>query len=149
MPACAAACFTLLDLDTRVWLQPGLDPAVASWLAFHTGCRFTPWSQQADFAVVWALDALPELQAFNRGTAEYPEASTTLLIQTRSLTGGKSVVVQGPGILGEQAIAPHLPPSFWTQWIANHQAYPLGVDVFLFSQQDVMGLPRTAEILGS
>ncbi|AHJ29838.1 phosphonate C-P lyase system protein PhnH [Nodularia spumigena CS-584] len=27
----------------------------------------------------------------------------------------------------------------------NHQAYPQGVDVFLFTENSVMGLPRTAK----
>jgi len=148
-PACAAACLTLLDLDTQVWLQPGLDGAVKAWLAFHAGCCFTPRPQQADFALIASLEDGPALSAFRWGTAEYPEASTTLLIQTSGLTGGEAVMVQGPGILGERAIAPQLPPTFWEQWAANHRAYPLGVDVFLFGQHDVLGLPRTAQVMRS
>lgn len=148
-PACAAACLTLLDLETRVWIQPGLDGAVRSWLAFHTGCRFTSDAQQAHFAVIGNVADMPQLQAFNWGSAECPEASTTLLMQTPSLVQGASVVLQGPGILGERAIAPQVPLHFWEQWLANHRAYPLGVDVFLFSQHEVMGLPRTAELVGN
>lgn len=144
--ACAAACLTLLDLETRVWMQPGLDDAVRSWLAFHTGCRFTSDAQQSHFAVIWDVSNMPQLQAFHWGSAEYPEASTTLLIQTPLLVQGESVVLQGPGILGERAIAPQVPADFWTQWAGNHRAYPLGVDVFLFSQHEVMGLPRTARV---
>lgn len=143
-PACAAACLALLDLDTRVWLQPGLD--VEPWLRFHTGCRFTPHPQQADFAVIWDIHRSPDLQTFNSGSAEYPEASTTLLIQVKSWVDGAPVVLQGPGILGEKAIAPQLPVQFWQQWVTNHQAYPLGVDVFLLGATDVMGLPRTTRL---
>jgi len=143
-PACAAACLTLLDLEAQVWLQPGLE--MEPWLRFHTGCRFTIDPQQAMFAVIWDVNGLPNLQAFNSGTAEYPEASTTLLIQVESLIDGEPVVLQGPGILGECEIAPQLPPHFWQQWISNHQAYPLGVDVFLFDHTQVMGLPRTTQI---
>ncbi|HEY9621315.1 MAG TPA: phosphonate C-P lyase system protein PhnH [Crinalium sp.] len=142
--AFAAACLTLLDLETQVWLQPGSD--IESWLRFHTGCRFTNEPQQANFAVIWEADRLPSLQAFNSGTAEYPESSTTLLIQVERLVGGETVVLQGPGILGERAIAPRLPTQFWQQWSSNHHTYPLGVDVFLFDQTHVMGLPRTIAI---
>jgi alpha-D-ribose 1-methylphosphonate 5-triphosphate synthase subunit PhnH len=142
--ACAAACLTLLDLETQVWLQAGLE--MESWLRFHTGCRFTTDPLQANFAVIWDVGELPNLQAFHPGTAEYPEASTTLLIQVERLVEGEAVVLQGSGILGERAIAPQLPAHFWQQWISNHQTYPLGVDVFLFDQTQVMGLPRTTQI---
>jgi alpha-D-ribose 1-methylphosphonate 5-triphosphate synthase subunit PhnH len=143
-PACAAACLTLLDLETQVWLQPGLE--IDSWLRFHTGCRFTTDPQQANFAVICDIARSPDLQAFHPGTPEYPEASTTLLIQVESLADGEAVVLQGPGILGERAIAPQLPAQFWQQWISNHHAYPLGVDVFLFDQTHVIGLPRSTDI---
>lgn len=143
-PACAAACLTLLDLETQVWLQPGLE--IAPWLRFHTGCRFTTDPLQANFAVIWDGAQLPNLPTFNPGTAEYPELSTTLLIQVECLADGKDVVLQGPGILGERAIAPQLPAQFWQQWTSNHHAYPLGVDVFLFDQTHVIGLPRSTDI---
>lgn len=143
-PVCAAACLTLLDLETQVWLQPGLE--IESWLRFHTGCRLTKDPQQANFAVIWDVARSPNLQAFNQGTAEYPESSTTLLIQVERLVDGEAVVLQGPGILDKRTIAPQLPTQFWQQWSTNHQAYPLGVDVFLFDQTHVMGLPRTSAI---
>ena len=143
-PACAAACLTLLDLETQVWLQPRLE--IETWLRFHTGCRFITDPQQANFAVIWDGARSPDLQAFYPGTAEYPEASTTLLIQIESLVEGEAVVLQGPGILGERTIAPQLPEQFWQQWINNHRAYPLGVDVFLFDQTHVIGLPRSTNI---
>ncbi len=140
---CAVACLTLLDLETQVWLQPGLE--IEPWLRFHTGCRLTQDPQQANFAVIWDVVRSPALQAFNPGTAEYPEASTTLLIQVEGLVGGEAVVLEGPGILGERTIAPNLPAQFWQQWISNHHAYPLGIDIFLFDQTHVMGLPRTTD----
>lgn len=143
-PACAAACLTLLDLETQVWLQPGLD--IESWLRFHTGCRFTGEPHRANFAVIGDVARSPDLQAFNPGTAEYPELSTTLLIQVEHLVEGEAVVLQGPGILGERTIAPQLPAQFWQQWLRNHHAYPLGVDVFLFDQTHVIGLPRTTKL---
>ncbi|HEY9659857.1 MAG TPA: phosphonate C-P lyase system protein PhnH [Allocoleopsis sp.] len=143
-PACAAACLTLMDLETQVWLQPGLE--IESWLRFHTGCRFTPDPYQANFAVICDVGRSPDLQDFNPGTPEYPEKSTTLLIQVEGLVGGEVVGLEGPGILGERTIAPQLPSQFWQQWVNNHHAYPLGVDVFLFDQTQVMGLPRTTAI---
>ena len=49
---CAAACLTLLDLETVVWLQPEISAPAKSWLLFHTGCRFTEQPQSADFALI-------------------------------------------------------------------------------------------------
>lgn len=58
---------------------------------------------------------------------------------------GQPVMLTGPGILDKRAIAPKLPSHFWDFWMQNHQAYPQGVDVFLFTENAVMGLPRTAK----
>lgn len=142
-PAYAAACLTLLDLETRVWLQRGFSKEFKSWLLFHAGCNFVGTPNFADFALIDDVEALPELSNFCLGIAEQPETSTTLLIPVDSWEGGESVELIGPGILGHRRISPKLPSHFWDCWRANHQAYPLGVDVFLFSENQVMGLPRT------
>jgi alpha-D-ribose 1-methylphosphonate 5-triphosphate synthase subunit PhnH len=145
-PATAAACLTLLDLEVKVWLQPCFDTKVKAWLLFHTGCCFTEVLWEADFAIIGNLATLPELSSFNNGTLEKPENSTTLLIQVNSLEGGKALQLSGPGILSQQEIAPQLPDDFWEQWDKKRQAYPLGVDVFLFSLNSVIGLPRTVQV---
>ncbi|HEY9645034.1 MAG TPA: phosphonate C-P lyase system protein PhnH [Chroococcidiopsis sp.] len=152
---CAAACLTLLDLETRLWLEPGLgaepglDTEIAAWLVFHTGCRMVRSPAQADFAVMGGQGECPDLDAFCWGTADYPEASTTVLLQVAGLSGGEPIVLRGPGIKTEQAIAPQVPQGFWEQWVANHRAYPMGIDVFLFADDQVMGLPRTAAAFSS
>lgn len=143
--ACAAACLTLLDLDVRVWIQSSFDPQVKAWLVFHTGCGFTQQPHEADFALIQDVTVLQELSSFSWGTAEQPEASTTLLLQVPSFTGGQPVTLTGPGILDKQEIQPTLTQHFWDFWVKNHRAYPLGVDVFLFTNHAVMGLPRTAK----
>ena len=149
--ACAAACLTLFDLETYVWLQPGLDVGVRAWLKFHSGCRFAVHSHQANFAVIGDVKTLPKLSEFDCGTADFPEHSTSLLIQVEDFTQGQPVRLTGPGILTDRSIAPQVPRSFWQQWRLNQQAYPLGIDVFLFTQTEVIGLPRTvkAEVLVS
>lgn len=146
-PACAAACLTLLDLDVVVWLQPSFAPEVKAWLVFHTGCRLTQQQQEADFALIQDLGTSPELSSFSLGTAEQPEASTTLLVQVGSWRGGQSVIVTGPGILDNRVISPPVSPNFWDFWVQNHQAYPQGLDVLLFTENAVMGLPRTVKAI--
>lgn len=139
----APACLTLLDLETRVWLQPGFSKEFKAWLLFHTGCNFVGEPNFADFALINDIETIPKLSSFNWGTASEPETSTTLLIPIDSWEGGQSVELIGAGILGNRIISPLLPDGFWDCWKANHQAYPLGVDVFFFTEDRVMGLPRT------
>ncbi|NEQ54904.1 MAG: phosphonate C-P lyase system protein PhnH [Leptolyngbya sp. SIO3F4] len=115
-PSCAAACLTLLDLETLVWLQPGLPEDVRSWLVFHTGCRFTDNPQVANFAIIWDLNSAPHLSEFSWGTAEYPESSTSLLIQLSELTGGEPTKLKGPGILDEIEIKAPVESTFWLLW---------------------------------
>lgn len=146
VPSCAAACLTLLDLETTIWLQPGISEAIRAWLLFHTGCRFTAQPQTADFAVIWNVETIPRLDEFHWGTAEYPEASTSLLIQLPSLQGESSVTLQGPGIVNTLALQTPLNLDFWQQWHTMTAEYPLGIDSWCFAGHHVLGLPRTARI---
>ena len=146
-PSCAAACLTLLDLETVVWLQPGLSEDVRLWLVFHAGCRFTHSPQAADFALIWDVTTAPALTDFSWGPAECPKASTSLLIQLVGLSGGESVVLQGPGILHQIEVSLPLRSEFWQQWQAMSAEYPLGLDCWCFVQNRVVGLPRTAKLV--
>lgn len=147
--SCAAACLTLCDLETTLWLQPELSEDIRSWLLFHTGCRFTTDPQAAEFALIGNVATAPKLHEFHQGSAEYPEASTSLLIQLPSFEGGMSVTLQGPGILGTMAVNLPLPHDFWQQWQAMTDSYPLGVDGWFFAADQVLGLPRTARLSDS
>jgi alpha-D-ribose 1-methylphosphonate 5-triphosphate synthase subunit PhnH len=147
-PGGAAACLTLLDLETMVWLQPGIAESVQAWLLFHTGCRFTAQPQTADFAVIDQIETMPRLDDFHWGTAEYPEASTSLLIELPTLEGAGAATLQGPGILDTILIQPPLHSDFWQQWQAMTTHYPLGLDAWCFADRQVLGLPRTAQIAG-
>jgi alpha-D-ribose 1-methylphosphonate 5-triphosphate synthase subunit PhnH len=146
--SCAAACLTLLDLETVVWLQPEISAAAKSWLLFHTGCRFTEQPQTADFALISTIKTMPPLDQFHWGTAAYPEASTSLLVQLPSLQGPKAVTLAGPGILESITIQTPLSQDFWHQWQEMVNQYPLGLDVWCFADHQVLGLPRTARITG-
>jgi len=143
--SCAAACLTLLDLETQVWLQANTRETIKNWLVFHTGCRLTTDLSQAEFALILDSSKLSELSCFYPGTDEEPQTSTTLFLQINSLTGGQPVKLTGPGILGEIHISPILPSNFWNEWRKNHQTYPLGVDILLMAETEVIGLPRTVK----
>ncbi len=145
-PACAAACLTLFDLDTRIWLSPAWPDDVRSWLLFYTGCQLTDQPSDAHFAVLDASIPFPSLLAFHWGTAEEPENSATLLIQVDSWQGDRQLTLQGPGIETQCRIDVPSFPDLWQDWEQNYHAYPQGVDLFLFGGNFVVGLPRTTQI---
>jgi alpha-D-ribose 1-methylphosphonate 5-triphosphate synthase subunit PhnH len=138
-------------LETEVWLQPELDEKVKNWLLFHTGCRFTENTSQADFAVIWDLNNMPDLSQFKQGTPVYPEDSTTLLImvgrQEMDMPSNNYPILSGAGIDRQITMSINLSDSFWQQWQQNHNSYPLGVDVYFFFYRGVIGLPRTSKII--
>jgi len=140
--ACAAACLTLLDLETTVWLQPGLPKQLKDWLQFHTGCLFTQNAKEATFAIVHDAHDV-DLEQFCWGSDRTPEASTTLLVQSNAAHSDEAITLTGPGLLHPQKVSLTLPRSFWQQWQQNQATYPKGIDAFVFSEASVVGLPRT------
>ncbi|WP_413166868.1 phosphonate C-P lyase system protein PhnH [Capilliphycus salinus ALCB114379] len=144
--ACAAACLTLFDLETIVWLSEEFESEVKTWLKFHTGCHFTDHPQDAHFGIIHNINNREPLSSFNWGTAEKPERSTTLLIQFEALETSQFIRLNGPGVFGVRVVKLPLSASFIQEWKENHQSYPLGVDVFLFGENTVIGLPRTTNL---
>jgi alpha-D-ribose 1-methylphosphonate 5-triphosphate synthase subunit PhnH len=142
----ASIALCLVDGEAAVWLDDALNVApVAKFLQFHTGAELCADPAAAAFALIARPEAMPELEAFNSGSALCPEQSATLVIQTAALEGGSPVHLTGPGIERRKAIAPlGLPPWFWDGWVANTQRFPLGIDVLMTDTWHFMGLPRTA-----
>jgi alpha-D-ribose 1-methylphosphonate 5-triphosphate synthase subunit PhnH len=55
--------------------------------------------------------------------------------------------LMGPGIQDVNHLAVDgLAIDFLAQWTANHASFPRGVDLFLASAQQLVGLPRTTSI---
>ena len=97
-------------------------------------------------SIIVDVESAPALDQFCYGTPEYPEASTSLLLQIPSMEGGPEVMLKGPGILEEIAIAPPMAAEFWQQWQEMTPEYPLGLDVWFFADDQILGLPRTARL---
>ncbi|MBA3446454.1 MAG: phosphonate C-P lyase system protein PhnH [Pseudaminobacter sp.] len=145
LPAAAAVALTLCDHDTAVWLDPPLAqaPGLADWLTFHTGAAITANPARAAFALI-QLGARLDLDRFNLGTDEYPDRSTTLIVQVDGFSGGEAMMLSGPGILGLRPFAPRsLPADFVTRWAANNALFPRGVDLVLCSAAELAALPRS------
>lgn len=145
-PAMAHLLLALTDDDTPVWWQHAGTEA-ANWLRFHTGAGVAAAPRDAAFAVIGDVAALPALDVFASGSVESPEHGATLLIEVPSLSGGPAVEWHGPGIRDKQTVRlAGLPASFWTQWQANHAAFPQGVDIVFTCADAVLGLPRTTRV---
>lgn len=144
---CIAA--TLCDHDTKVWLDPVMarNEQATGWLTFNTSAPLTSEPLDATFAIVSDRGSLPSLESFSQGTQEYPDRSTTLIIQISRLTGGRKLILSGPGIEDTSTIEPmDLPETFRDQWAANGARFPRGIDVLLAAPEGVIGLPRTVKI---
>lgn len=148
-PELGALALTLCDHDSPVWLDATLSavPAVTEWLRFHTGAPVVAAPGEAMFALIADAGAMPRLDGFAQGVAEYPDRSTTLIVAIGSLEGGAALTLRGPGIENTARFAPSdLPTDFHAQWTENRARFPLGVDMIFVAQGQVAGLPRTSRI---
>ncbi len=145
----AAIVAALADDTTPVYLDPALSHgAVPAWVGFHTGAPIVADPAAAIFAVLADPAEIPPFHAFQQGTAEYPDRSTTLIQQVQSLDGGgPGLVLAGPGIDGQARLAPGpLPNDFVARLRANRALFPCGIDLFLVAGSRIVGLPRSARV---
>jgi len=151
-PAAAALALTLLDYETPFWLDPPLAaaPEVREWFKFHTGAPLTTDSARAVFGFVADPARCPAFERFPAGSLEYPDRSTTLVLQVEGFDRGELLALAGPGIAGtRQFRAAPLPQDFRARLIANHAQFPRGVDLILASPDAIAGLPRSLRVLES
>lgn len=145
-PAAASIALTLFDHDTPIWLGAPFasSEAIASWLRFNTGCPIVGDQGQSAFALIGDLAVLPPLESFALGTPDYPDRSTTAVLQVASLMDGEALTLSGPGIRGTATLrAAGLPNDFVEQLSGNRVLFPLGVDLLLVAGQSIAALPRT------
>jgi alpha-D-ribose 1-methylphosphonate 5-triphosphate synthase subunit PhnH len=150
MRGTAAIALTLFDHDTPVWLDPLLSETsdVAKWLKFHTSAPVIADSSICSFAVVGDARALPALDRFAFGSNEYPDRSSTLILQVESLTEGVAVELRGPGIDGTAVLRATLQPADLFERLAiNIAQFPRGIDVVLVADDSVVAIPRTTRLV--
>lgn len=154
LPATAAVCLTLLDLETRLWIDGGSrDVARArDFLAFHTGAPTAASMGDADFVVVVDGSLLPRLETFHQGSDEAPEKSATLIVQVTDLDDMRTDDVwrlSGPGIDGTTGLHIEGLRSGLAEELADNRArFPRGVDLILCAETRVAALPRTTKVGG-
>lgn len=147
-PAAAAIALSLADHDTLVHLSPAMiEAGVQSWLAFHTGALVTGDRPEAAFAFFEAGSQPPPFSTFALGTQEYPDRSTTVVLELPALTGGETLRLEGPGINASAEIDPKgLPAHFDSMWAENRVLFPRGIDLILAAGNRILCLPRTTEL---
>lgn len=146
--ASTAIALTLLDDSTPVWLDPMADnKPVRDFLSFHCGCPIVEAPKEGVFALI--AGTLPRLDLFNAGTDEFPENSTTLIVQVNAVADGDDINLSGPGIENVATIGdPGLADSFWQQWAEMGVLYPCGVDLILTAEHRLACLPRSVRRVG-
>ena len=150
MRGTAAIALTLFDHDTPIWLDPGLSETseVAKWLKFHSGAPVVADPSICHFALIADAGLLPDLMSFALGSNEYPDRSTTLIIQVESLTQGRRYELRGPGIDGTATLCATIAPKDLFERLAvNETLFPRGIDVVLVAGEDIVAIPRTARLV--
>jgi alpha-D-ribose 1-methylphosphonate 5-triphosphate synthase subunit PhnH len=149
MRGTAAIALTLFDHDTPIWLDPGMSRTsdVAKWLKFHTSAPVIADSSICSFALIGDPRNLPALDRFAFGSNEYPDRSTTLILQVDSLTDGPAFELQGPGIDGTAPLQAIIQPeNLFERLAVNAALFPRGIDVVLVHDDAIVAIPRTTRL---
>lgn len=150
MHGSAALALTLFDQDTPIWLDAQLaaTPDVAAWLSFHTGAPRAGTETDAMFALIASPASPHDFERFAQGSSDYPDRSTTLVVQIDSLIDGVPYELRGPGIDGVTLLrATHTIPDLPERLARNATLFPCGVDLVLVADDRVVAIPRTTRLV--
>lgn len=150
MRGTAAIALTLFDHDTPLWLDARMaeNTDVVKWLKFHTGVPVVEDSSIASFALISDGVLLPTLERFALGTNEYPDRSTTVIVQVESLDSGRGFELRGPGIDGVRTLQASIKPfDLFERLRFNEALFPRGIDVVLVADDSVVAIPRTTRVV--
>lgn len=145
----AAFIAAFADEGTPVHVDPVIAAAedAVGWIRFHTDAPIAAEPQAAAFAIVADTEAMLPLEAFSPGSAEYPDRSTTLVIQVDRVSRETGLRLEGPGIDGSAELdAVPLPAAFVDRMQDNRALYPRGVDIVLASPSAIAALPRSVRV---
>jgi len=148
MRGTAAIALTLFDHDTPIWLDDAMSATfqVAKWLKFHTSAPVIEDTSVCSFAVIADGQHLPPLDGFALGSNEYPDRSTTVILQVDSLTSGPAFALTGPGIDGTAVLQAKIPANLLEQLAINETLFPRGIDVVGVHDDAMVAIPRTTRL---
>ena len=149
MHGTAAIALMLFDHDTPIWLDGAMSTSdTAKWLKFHTGAPIVDDAATAGFALIGDPANLPALDRFAFGSSEYPDRSTTLILQVESLSSGAAYELGGPGIDGSTSLTASIEPrDLFDRLAVNATLFPRGVDVVLVAGEEIVAIPRTTRLV--
>lgn len=150
MPATAAIALTLFDHDTPIWIDErfSAEAEISAWLRFQTGAPCIQDTSRVAFALIASGAVLPDFGHFALGTPEYPDRSTTLMIQVDTFSEGTELSLMGPGIKGTPSLrAGALPSNFSELMQANRALFPRGLDMLLVCGAELIALPRSTHVV--
>lgn len=150
MRGTAAIALTLFDHDTPLWLDPRMSEVaeVAKWLKFHTSAPVVADPSICSFALIGNPAELPALDQFSLGSNEYPDRSTTLILQVESLREGLALELSGPGIDGTAVLQATIEPTdLFARLSINAALFPRGIDVVLVADDAIVAIPRTTRLV--
>jgi alpha-D-ribose 1-methylphosphonate 5-triphosphate synthase subunit PhnH len=132
----------LIDLETSYYTS---DSALRKQLV-HLGAAFnSPEQARYQFYPVMNRDALDQISHAPVGSYASPDDSATLVIGC-TLGSGILLELEGPGIKTQTCIrVDGIPGEFW-KLRKEKCMYPMGWDIFLVSDNRIVGLPRTTRL---
>jgi alpha-D-ribose 1-methylphosphonate 5-triphosphate synthase subunit PhnH len=149
----------MADNATPIWLSPSFaqDDSVLDNLRFYCSSPMSETSVNSAFAIVSGKDLVAfdwDSAQFNIGNEEYPDQSTTVIVEieddaTTECTTGQILSLTGPGIERNQSLELRSVPASFIQFLEKRQerfAFPLGVDLILASKIHVVAIPRTTSV---
>ncbi|RXH22530.1 protein phnH [Bradyrhizobium nanningense] len=150
MRGTAAIALTLFDHDTPLWLDARMAAIsdIVKWLKFHTGAPVVQDCSIASFALISDGALLPALERFALGISEYPDRSTTVILQVESLESGRPFELRGPGIDGTATLQASIKPfDLFERLHVNEALFPRGIDAVLVADDAVVAIPRTTRVV--
>ncbi|MCE2596640.1 phosphonate C-P lyase system protein PhnH [Motilimonas cestriensis] len=155
-PLCASATqilMSLCDQHTPLYLSPRLEEIDGDAtinqaqrnLTFH--CNTKPSALvNADFAVVSHSEGV-NMARLKCGTDTSPESGTTLLVQSNGFDCGPEFKLTGPGIEHSRTVQlGNLSQSLVEYLVNSCHTYPLGIDILLCHQQQLLAISRTTKV---
>ncbi|MFY0635378.1 MAG: phosphonate C-P lyase system protein PhnH [Vannielia sp.] len=140
--AASVVLLTLVDGTTPLFLAENIDsPALRQWLAFHTAAPLVARGEAVFALGSW--QALNPLASYPIGTPEYPDRSTTLIVEVGHLAN-EGARLTGPGIQSEARLNLPAPEAHRANWAL----FPLGHDFIFCAGDRLAGVPRSTRVEG-
>jgi alpha-D-ribose 1-methylphosphonate 5-triphosphate synthase subunit PhnH len=146
--AATAVVMALADYETPIWLAPNVasDQATAHF-NFHTGCTVSATAADALFAIANTTSDLSFLESLAVGTSENPHQSATLILMIDGFADAEGLKLSGPGIKDLAYVNPQrLPDDVISLITQNEKLFPLGIDLLLASDDQLVGIPRSTKL---